>query len=137
VPSFWEDLVESKGLHGTWPDDLALDDAPTLVRALAARGLWLEQEALVVERIRRAKFDDHCSSGPQPCSAGAERTGVERWVLRRLGAEPLGMPAPACQRPAVLGLQDDHGRLPIRHLGEQHPKQSVPRAELRTSDSAT
>jgi hypothetical protein len=49
VPSFWEDLVESKGLHGTWPDDLALDDAPALVRALAARGLWLEQEALVVD----------------------------------------------------------------------------------------
>jgi hypothetical protein len=49
VPSFWEDLVESKGLHGTWPDDLALDDAPTLVRALATHGLWLEQEALVVD----------------------------------------------------------------------------------------
>ena len=49
VPSFWEEFVESKGLRGTWPDDLALDDAPTLVRQLAARGLWLEQEALVVD----------------------------------------------------------------------------------------
>jgi hypothetical protein len=49
VPSFWEEFVESKGLRGTWPDDLALDDAPTLVRELAARGLWLEQEALVVD----------------------------------------------------------------------------------------
>ena len=34
---------------GTWPDDLALADAPTLVRELAARGLWLEQEALAVD----------------------------------------------------------------------------------------
>jgi hypothetical protein len=49
VPSFWEELVESKGLRGDWPDDLALDDAPTLVRELVARGLWLEQEALVVD----------------------------------------------------------------------------------------
>jgi hypothetical protein len=48
VPSFWEELVE-KGLRGAWPDDLVLDDAPSLVRALAARGLWLEQEALVLD----------------------------------------------------------------------------------------
>jgi len=49
VPSFWEELVESKGLRGAWPDDLVLDDAPSLVRELAARGLWLEQEALVLD----------------------------------------------------------------------------------------
>jgi hypothetical protein len=49
VPSFWEELVESKGLRGAWPDDLVLDDAPSLVRKLAARGLWLEQEALVLD----------------------------------------------------------------------------------------
>jgi Wadjet anti plasmid transformation system JetA-like protein len=49
VPSFWEEFVESKGLSGAWPDDLVLDEAPNLVRELAARGLWLEQEPLVVD----------------------------------------------------------------------------------------
>jgi hypothetical protein len=49
VPSFWEELVESKGLRGAWPDNLVLDDAPSLVRKLAARGLWLEQEGLVLD----------------------------------------------------------------------------------------
>jgi hypothetical protein len=49
VPSFWEELVESKGQRGSWPDDLVLDAAPKLVRDLAARGLWLEQEPLVVD----------------------------------------------------------------------------------------
>jgi hypothetical protein len=49
VPSFWEELVEPKGLHGSWPDDLVLDAAPKLVRELAARGIWLEQEPLVVD----------------------------------------------------------------------------------------
>jgi hypothetical protein len=31
-------------LAGEWPDDLDLDGAPILVRQLADRGLWLEQE---------------------------------------------------------------------------------------------
>jgi hypothetical protein len=49
VPPFWEDLIEAKGLHGTWPADLDLCDAPGLVQRLAERGLWLEQEPLAVD----------------------------------------------------------------------------------------
>jgi hypothetical protein len=49
VPSFWRDLVESKGLRAEWPGDLDLADAPELVREVARRGLWLEQEALVID----------------------------------------------------------------------------------------
>jgi hypothetical protein len=49
VPAFWAELIESKGQRGAWPDDLELDDPPPLVRELAARGLWLEQEPLVVD----------------------------------------------------------------------------------------
>ncbi len=49
VPSFWRDLVDSKALRAEWPDDLDLRDAPDLVRDLAQRGLWLEQEPLVIE----------------------------------------------------------------------------------------
>jgi len=55
VPSFWRDLVEEKGLLAEWPDDLELGDAPDLVREVARRGLWLEQEALVMDgRIGKA-----------------------------------------------------------------------------------
>ncbi|HEX9772102.1 MAG TPA: Wadjet anti-phage system protein JetD domain-containing protein [Steroidobacteraceae bacterium] len=55
VPSFWRELVESKGLRASWSADLDLRDAPELVRELAHRGLWLEQEPLVVDdRITNA-----------------------------------------------------------------------------------
>jgi hypothetical protein len=49
VPSFWGEWVDSTGRPAEWPDDLDLHDAPELVRELARRGLWLEQEALVVD----------------------------------------------------------------------------------------
>lgn len=49
VPSFWEESVASRGQPGTWPEDLDLHHAPTLVRRLAARGLWLEQESIVLD----------------------------------------------------------------------------------------
>jgi uncharacterized protein with HEPN domain len=42
-------VVDSKGLRAEWPDDLDLGDAPELVRDLAHRGLWLEQEPLVID----------------------------------------------------------------------------------------
>jgi hypothetical protein len=55
VPAFWAELAESHGQPGEWPSELALDDAPPLVRELAARGLWLEQERLVLdERVPAA-----------------------------------------------------------------------------------
>jgi len=49
VPPFWEELVETRGRSTTWPDDLDFRDAPGLVQWLAERGLWLEQEPLVVD----------------------------------------------------------------------------------------
>ena len=49
VPSFWRELVDSNGFRAEWPNDLDLGDAPELVRDLAHRGLWLEQEALVID----------------------------------------------------------------------------------------
>ncbi len=49
VPSFWEAFVETKGLRAAWPEDLDLGDAPELVQNIAARGLWLEQEPVVVD----------------------------------------------------------------------------------------
>jgi Uncharacterized protein conserved in bacteria C-term(DUF2220) len=49
VPTFWKELVEKRGQRGAWPDDLDLSRAPPLLRDLAAAGIWLEQEPLVVD----------------------------------------------------------------------------------------
>ena len=49
VPSFWEELVALKGQRGDWPEDFDLTEVPALVREIAAKGLWLEQEPLVVD----------------------------------------------------------------------------------------
>lgn len=49
VPAFWGELVESRGLPCVWPDDPALEAAPELVRLLARRGLWLEQEPITLD----------------------------------------------------------------------------------------
>jgi hypothetical protein len=49
VPEFWGELVESRGLPCVWPRDASLDAAPDLVRELARRGLWLEQELIALD----------------------------------------------------------------------------------------
>jgi hypothetical protein len=49
IPPFWSELIETHGQHALWPDDLDLRETPALVRKLAACGLWLEQEPLVVD----------------------------------------------------------------------------------------
>ena len=55
VPEFWSEYVDKRALPGEWPDDLNLDGAPELVRDLADRGLWLEQECIAVDsRLRTA-----------------------------------------------------------------------------------
>jgi len=51
LPEFWFELVDVCGLPTRWPEDLDLDldFALAPVRALAARGLWLEQERIVLD----------------------------------------------------------------------------------------
>ena len=49
VPDFWFELADTAGLRGTWPPDLDLSFAPATVQDLAARGLWLEQERIVLD----------------------------------------------------------------------------------------
>lgn len=49
LPEFWFELAETCGLRATWPEDLNLDFAPVAVRELARRGLWLEQERIVLD----------------------------------------------------------------------------------------
>ena len=49
LPEFWFELADACGLRAMWPQDLDLDFAPAQVRALAARGLWLEQECIVLD----------------------------------------------------------------------------------------
>jgi hypothetical protein len=53
VPDFWRDYVANCGLPASWPPNLDLADTPPLVHELASRGLWLEQEAIVLDpRLR-------------------------------------------------------------------------------------
>lgn len=57
VPAFWGEYIEKRALPGEWPDDLDLDNAPALIRELAARGLWLEQELIAVDPRLRAELE--------------------------------------------------------------------------------
>lgn len=55
LPEFWFELLDVCGLQTRWPQDLDLGFAPAQVRELAARGLWLEQERIVLDaRIANA-----------------------------------------------------------------------------------
>jgi hypothetical protein len=49
VPEFWRELVPMFGRPCVWPEGLDLEDAPALVRELAAGGLWMEQEGVVLD----------------------------------------------------------------------------------------
>ena len=49
LPEFWFELADAYGIRTKWPRDLDLDFAPAQVRELAARGLWLEQERIVLD----------------------------------------------------------------------------------------
>ncbi len=49
VPPFWEEHVPLRAQRGSWPSELDLTDAPPLVRRLAAREQWLEQEVLALD----------------------------------------------------------------------------------------
>lgn len=49
LPDFWFETVETAGLATDWPAELDLSFAPAKVQDLAARGLWLEQERIVVD----------------------------------------------------------------------------------------
>lgn len=49
LPDFWFELIDSAGLRTEWPEELDLTFAPAKVQMLASRGLWLEQERIVVD----------------------------------------------------------------------------------------
>jgi Uncharacterized protein conserved in bacteria C-term(DUF2220) len=49
VPEFWSEYVEERALVGRWPEGVELDGAPRLVRDLARRGLWMEQEVIALD----------------------------------------------------------------------------------------
>jgi hypothetical protein len=49
VPAFWDEFVDVNGQSGSWPEGLDLKRTPELVRRLAARAVWLEQEAIVLD----------------------------------------------------------------------------------------
>lgn len=57
IPEFWGESVERRGLQAEWPLDLDLSAAPPLVLKLAASGIWLEQEGIIVDRRIRAALE--------------------------------------------------------------------------------
>ena len=70
IPAFWSEVVESKGLPCAWPEDLDTESLPALVRELAGRGLWLEQEAITVDPRIRTELGRCVESDPDPASGG-------------------------------------------------------------------
>ncbi len=68
VPELWAEHVPARALARPWPDDLDLSDAPALVRDLAARGLWLEQELLALD----PRLPDALSAALRSTSPDAE-----------------------------------------------------------------
>lgn len=57
VPSFWTECVEPRKLKKPWPAGLDLRHAPKLVHDLVDKGLWLEQEPLVVDSRMRSALE--------------------------------------------------------------------------------
>ncbi|MBP7588648.1 MAG: hypothetical protein QG573_993 [Acidobacteriota bacterium] len=49
VPDFWAEFIDSHGRPVQWPVGLDLSPAPSWVRQLTERGLWLEQEVIVLD----------------------------------------------------------------------------------------
>lgn len=49
LPRFWFDLADTTAHRTTWPQDLDLGFAPARVQELASRGLWLEQERIILD----------------------------------------------------------------------------------------
>jgi hypothetical protein len=65
VPDFWAEHIEKRALPGEWPDDLDLGGAPALVRELASRSLWLEQELVALDPRLRAALEASGKGGLQ------------------------------------------------------------------------
>jgi hypothetical protein len=49
LPDFWAEYADTHARPTRWPADLDLAAAPPWARELAARGLWLEQEVIVLD----------------------------------------------------------------------------------------
>jgi hypothetical protein len=59
----WSSCWTRSGPRG-WPADLDVSFVPPLVRELASRGLWLEQEPIVLDRRIPAELQRVLAGGP-------------------------------------------------------------------------
>ena len=81
------------------------------------------------ERIRGGHLHDECTNG---CIRTRAARTTSRGAPRPLAAEPMAMPTHDGVR-----VHNDQGCAPILpRVGEQHPKQSISVAELRTPHGA-
>lgn len=63
VPEWLTDYVPTHGQPVEWPRVPALDTAPPLIRKLAQEGLWIEQEALVLDERLRPWLEQRAGAG--------------------------------------------------------------------------
>ena len=55
VPDFWGEWVPKGAQIGEWPSEMKISAGPALVHELKNAGLWLEQEAIILDpRLPRA-----------------------------------------------------------------------------------
>jgi hypothetical protein len=114
VPAFWGEYTERKGLMAEWPADLDVGHAPALVQEIAKSGLWLEQEAIVLDpRLSEALI---CSSGetayPEEDEESANVGNCRSVATNAIEAES---PMKAIMRPGDSSLGKDdvvHSRAP-------------------------
>lgn len=63
VPSFWAEHIELRAQPCEWPLELNLQDAPSLVQRLAAKGIWLGERDLAGARSPRYRPSPRGLSG--------------------------------------------------------------------------
>jgi hypothetical protein len=59
-------------LRAPWPADLDLSAAPSLVRELAVKGLWLEQERAAVDPRIPDELERHLHADSMPKGENSE-----------------------------------------------------------------
>lgn len=88
VPECWSELVDLHAKRKAWPEGLDLHDAPELVQSLAARGLWLEQERLVLDARMAASLSEiHKDWRSLSVETGRSPSGSIRTNVSQVSAE--------------------------------------------------
>lgn len=64
VPDFWTELLPTHARQAAWPEDIAIGDAPALVRGLVRTARWMEQEAIAMDPRIEEALEEAIAAGP-------------------------------------------------------------------------